>query len=758
MKNFIISFCLFVFVSFSAFAQNAKWITAPDAGVNSPNTWIAFRKDINVASIPRLAMARIVADSKYWLWINGRLVVFEGGLKRGPSPQSSYYDEINIASFLKKGTNKIAILLWYFGKDGFSHKSSGKAGLFFDLNIKHLLLQSNNSWLCRIHPAYKNTEAPFPNFRLPESNIRYDANMNIDGWQTADCKSAHQFAPAVEIGTWGDTPWGEMVKRPIPLWKDYGIKEAQMKRISGADVDSVLVSLPYNMQMTPILDLTDEKGNGKVAIYTDHTFAGGDTNVRAEYIARKGHQIYESLGWMNGQIIILVVPKSVRINTVKYRETGYDTYPEGTFSCDNDFFSRFWKKGLRTLYVNMRDTYFDCPDRERAQWWGDEVVLQGECFYTYSASAHELMKKGIKELCHWQKPDGTLFAPIPAGNYSSELPGQMLAAIGKYGFWNYYMNTADRATIAEAYPHVKRYLDLWKTDDTGLTAFRAGGWTWGDWGDQKDMRLLFAGWHYLALEGAVGMAHLLGYDEDAARFEATMARVKDGYNKCWNGYAYRHPEYQGETDDRVQALAVITGIASPDKYDKILQVFKSQWHASPYMEKYVMEALFQMGYGDYALERAQKRYGPMVNDSVHTTLFEGWDINNNAFGGGTTNHAWSGGPLTVIAQYLCGIRPLEAGYKTFAINPQSATFHQASITVPTVAGIIGSSWKISNGIVDWTISVPKGTKAYVTLPATDMSRVTVNGKPMKQTITTQIEGKSVALFCAGKYHIVCKTN
>lgn len=758
MKNFIISFCLFVFVSFSAFAQSAKWITTSDAGANSPNTWIAFRKDINVTSIPRLAMARIAADSKYWLWINGRLVVFEGGLKWGPSPQSSYYDEINIASFLRKGTNKIAVLLWYFGKDGFSHKSSGKAGLFFDLNIKHLLLQSNNSWLCRIHPAYKNTDAPFPNFRLPESNIRYDANLNIDGWQMADCKSAYQFAPAVEIGAWGDTPWGEMVKRPIPLWKDHGIKQAQVKRISGADVDSVLVFLPYNMQMTPILDLTDEKGSGKVSIYTDHTFAGGDTNVRAEYIARKGHQVYESLGWMNGQTIILVVPKSVRINTVKYRETGYDTYPEGTFSCDNDFFSRFWKKGLRTLYVNMRDTYFDCPDRERAQWWGDEVVLQGECFYTYSASAHELMKKGIKELCHWQKPDGTLFAPIPAGNYSSELPGQMLAAIGKYGFWNYYMNTADRATIEEAYPHVKRYLDLWKTDDTGLTAFRTGGWTWGDWGDQKDMRLLFAGWHYLALEGAAGMAHILGYEEDAARFEEIMARVKEGYNKCWNGYAYRHPEYQGETDDRVQALAVITGIASSDKYDKILQLFKSQWHASPYMEKYVMEALFQMGYGDYALERAQKRYGPMVNDSLHTTLFEGWDINNNAFGGGTTNHAWSGGPLTVIAQYLCGIRPLEAGYKTFAINPQPATFHQASITVPTVAGMIGSSWKISNGTFDWIISIPKATKAYVTLPTTDMSCVMVNGKPMRQPVTAKTGGKSVALFGAGKYHIVCKTN
>ena len=335
----------------------------------------------------------------------------------------------------------------------------------------------------------------------------------------------------------------------------------------------------------------------------------------------------------------------------------------------------------------------------------------------------------------------------------------MLTSIGKYGFWNYYINTGDRTTIEEAYPHVKRYLDLWKTDTTGLTAFRASGWVWGDWGEQKDMRLLFAGWHYLALQGAAQMAQLLGYDKDAAQFEATMIQVKDGYNKCWNGYAYRHPEYQGETDDRVQALAVIAGIASSDKYDKIFKLFKSQWHASPYMEKYVMEALFQMGRGEYALERVQKRYSKMVNDSVHTTLFEGWDTNSNAFGGGTTNHAWSGGPLTVLAQYLCGIQPLEAGYKTFAINPQPATFHKASITMPTVAGMIGSSWEISNETVDWNVSIPKGTKAYITLPTSDINQVTVNGKPMKQKVTSQTGDKLITLFEAGKYHIIiCKTN
>ena len=62
---------------------------------------------------------------------------------------------------------------------------------------------------------------------------------------------------------------------------------------------------------------------------------------------------------------------------------------------------------------------------------------------------------------------------------------------------------------------------------------------------------------------------------------------------------------RNQTDDRVQALAVISGIADETKYKRILNLFKTQFHASPYMEKYVMEALFVMGEGEYALERTK---------------------------------------------------------------------------------------------------------------------------------------------------------
>lgn len=733
MKNRINLWVLCVFLLFfSDICAQPKWITSSEQEVNQPNTWIAFRKDVTLNNLPSVAMTQIAADSKYWLWINGEMVIFEGGLKRGPNPNDTYCDEIDLAPYLKKGKNKIAILLWYFGKEGFSHKDSGKAGLLFAMDTGKNRIVSDESWLSRIHPAYETALEPSPNWRLPESNIRFVASKDIAGWQTVEYNKTPGFASSKEIGTWGDAPWNVLVKRPIPFWKDFGIKEARFERKETEKEVVYTAYLPYNMQITPIINVTDNKGGTKLFVETDHLNGGSQINLRAEYITDKGNREYESLGWLNGQKIIIRHEKGadVQIGKISYRETGYDATPEGTFSCDNEFYMKFWEKGLRTLYVNMRDTYFDCPDRERAQWWGDVVVLMGESFYTYSTSAHALMKKAIHELTGWQRSDSTLFSPVPAGNYKDELPAQMLASIGQYGFWNYYMNTGDKQTVADVYPHVKKYLGIWKLDDTGLTEYRAGGWSWGDWGRNIDTRLILAGWHYLALKSAAQMAELLGYPNDATEYRTIMEQVKQAYNKCWNGYAYRHPQYQQETDDRVQALAVISGIAEGDKYARIFEILKTQWHASPYMEKYVMEALFQMGQGTYALERVEKRFAVMVNDENYTTLFEDWRV--GGAGGGSTNHAWSGGTLTVISQYLCGVEPLEPAYKVFKVEPDPASFKTASISIPSVAGTIKSEFENNQDSFVLRVIVPSKTHAIVYLPQSLGENVLINGeKPTK---------------------------
>lgn len=734
MKRIIVSLALSLIFISSVQAQEANWITADDSTCNERNVWIEFRKDFDLKKKVKKAEAKIAADSKYWLWINGEMAVFEGGLKRGPNRNDSYYDIIDLAPYLKKGKNDIRLLLWYFGKSGFSHNSSGKSGIIFD--APEIGLTSDRTWLSQRLDAFQTADKPKPNYRLSEANIRYDARL----------EGQDRLKPSVEIGRWGDQPWGGLVLRPIPQWKDYGIVEVAFTETSDDQGNKVLAArLPYNTQMTPVIDVTDAAGGTLIRMETDHIMGGSEPCIRAEYITKEGRQKYESLGWMNGDELRIIYPaeSGIVINSVGYRETGYDCEFEGSFTCSDETINRFWGKAMRTLYVNMRDTYFDCPDRERAQWWGDVTVLIGQSFYQLSPDANALVRKAIHELVDWQRADGTIYSPVPSGTWKNELPAQMLSSVGPYGFWYYYMHTGDKETMEYVYPAVRKYLSVWTLDEDGLTVGRKGGWSWGDWGTNIDLRLLLAAWHYLALQAATDMAELTGNEADIPEYTRIRESIYKAFNTHWNGYAYRYPSYQGATDDRVQAMAILSGLADEDKHEQIFQLLKTQKHASPYMEKYVLEALVKKGHGDFAIERFKKRFGPMIADSLHTTLFEGWE--EGGYGGGSTNHAWSGGMLTVIAENICGVRPTVPGWKEFEICPYPV-ISECSITIPSVAGMISSSFKDNEEAFVMNVSIPKGTTATVMVPQQEYSSITLGGKPAGRQMTLK----------EGEYEIVCR--
>ena len=313
------------------------------------------------------------------------------------------------------------------------------------------------------------------------------------------------------------------------------------------------------------------------------------------------------------------------------------------------------------------------------------------------------------------------------------------------------MHTGDLTTLAELYPYIRNYLSIWKLEENGLTAFRQIGWNWGDWGDNRDMRMIYAAWHYIALEAAARMAQVLGNPAESEYYREQMARLKVGFNACWNGTAYRHPDYKEKTDDRVQALAVISGLADKEKYSAIKQLFRTEMHASPYMEKYVTDACFVMGDGEYGMERVRERYRKMVEHPDYTTLFEGWGIGAEGFGGGTTNHAWSGGPLITVCEYLMGVTPLEAGWGRFQVKPTPVTFNRASLDVPTVKGMVRFAYKKSDGKTSFTLTVPEGTEAVFYLPVTDAEKIKGKKEFIASNTSLQKDGYTALLLPAGKY-------
>ena len=117
----------------------------------------------------------------------------------------------------------------------------------------------------------------------------------------------------------------------------------------------------------------------------------------------------------------------------------------------------------------------------------------------------------------------------------------------------------------------------------------------------------------------------------------------------------------------------------------------------------------------------------MVESKEHTTLFEGWGVGKDGFGGGSTNHAWSGGGLTILSQYVCGLYPMAPGWKKFRVKPNLAGLSYAKTGNITMAGKVAIALKkISKGM-EIKLIVPDQSEAFLFVPVA-YKKVYINGE------------------------------
>ncbi len=697
----------------------AQWIAPAPVASSFPssNLWLCYRKSFRLEQLPATALARIAVDSKYWLWLNGKPVVIEGQLKRGPTPTGSYFDPLELSQHLLEGENTLAVLVWYFGRDGFSHKSSGLAGLVFELEADGLALHSDETWRCRVHPAFGVTGEPHPNYRLPEFNLHFDARADSPEWQQSGFDD-RDWQTCSTFGVPPCAPWGVLEPRPFPQWHTSAIlpysSAPPLPWLSSGE--TLRGQLPGNLTISPYFEIEAIKGQ-TIYLQTDNYRGGSEPNLRGQYITKSGRQSFEYIGYLNGHEVQYTIPAGVTVHALGYRESRFPTEVLGRLSCNDPFLEQLWQKCVNTMLVNLRDGIQD-PDRERAQWWGDAVILLGMMLYSCDQNAHGSIRKAIRNLVDWRRDDGVLFSPVP-GNWVNELPAQMLSAIGVYGFWTYTWYTGDLETLRHTYPAVRDYLRLWRWGQDGLLEHRAGDWDWYDWGSHCDVPVLEHAWYALALEGARRSATQLGLSGDALGYATEIARVQQVFAKeFWTGTGFRSVAYAGsETsyDDRANGLAVLTGFVTPEQYPAIRALLETTEHAGPYMEKYVLEALLFMGDTDIALTRMRRRYTNMV-ESPLSTLWEGWEIGSHTYGGGTYNHGWSGGPLTLISQYVAGLYPTNLAWETFDCCPDLGSLERLELATPTPHGLINLEVNRSKTGFSIQINVPTGTTARIGVP------------------------------------------
>jgi len=754
----ILAFALMaIWLSCGAQFSAAQWIGA-DTNQTSPNTWHAYRRSVYLSSLDDSIIANIAVDSKYWLWVNDKLVVYEGGLKRGPNPRDSYYDRVPLNKYLHEGKNTLAILVWFWGGLGFSHHSSGRSGLLFEMKNGRQVIISDTNWKTIRDTAYGPSISPKPNFRLSEPNIFYDARKAVDGWMTG-AYSDRDWPHASVLGPPPMPPWNHLVARNIPLFKFDRLTNYTDTVRHG---DTLVCKLPYNGQFSPYFKIKTRAGQ-RIFMATDTWFLGaypGDSlyTICSDFITKEGTQEYESYGWISGHEMIYVFPEATEILELKYRETGYDSRLAGSFESDDNFLNLLWKKAQRTLYLNMRDNYMDCPDRERAQWAGDASMEMLQSFYALDRTSDQLSRKLFLDLANWQRPDSIIYNPVPESGWKLELPAHSLAPFAQ--LWNYFLYTRDTSTVSEVYPALRKYLALWTIRPSGQLVYRKGGWDWGDWGENIDFVLIQHGWYLLSLQVAEKIARLENKMEDAAVYTAQIKQMKSFLNSsdCWNGQAYRYKDYTKATDDRANALMVIAGVVDTSKWKQITKVFNEQEHASPWMEKFVLESLIQMGHPDLALERMKKRFREMVN-SKYSTLWEIWEHKEEGYHGNSGyNHGWAGGPLFLLSAYYAGIRPDETVKDLYRIQPLLTGPKKIATTISLVQGSFKMKMDNQETTIMLDVSIPKGIQAEIMLPlsAVSIDGLRVNGsRPNPARLKTK-SGSYCIMVGSGRSVLICK--
>ncbi len=695
----------------------AKWIWL-EGEKTAQNAWVCFNKKIDISEKTEKLVAKIAAENKYWLYINGDCVVREGGLKRGPTPTGCYYDEVDIAPYLIKGKNLISVLVWYWGNEAsYSSTDAGQGGLLFEAENKSLSILSDGSWSAAVNPAFKEDKGKMqPNYRLPESNVLYDARCEID-WNNPDFDFSG-WEKASEYALGGEGCWGKTYLREIPMFKDFGLEDyensADFEGASFLVKKKITLKVPYNAQLTPYLEVEAKEGK-TIVITTENTCTG---SIHSSYITKNGVQAFESPAWFNGEQITYEIPSGVKIISLKYRESGYNTEFCGNFACENSAMNTLWQKSLRTLYVTMRDNFMDCPDRERAQWWGDVTNEMNLTVYSLSHSSYELYTKGVKTMLSYVDPETkVLQTVVPIKNDYFELPCQQLA--GVCGFWTYYMYTGDTEYVKTVYPYAVDYVNLWNMQANGLVEHRSGSWDWQDWGERIDVEPLENAWYYYALSCVKNMAQLLGDEKTASEFDSRMKSLYTAYQTLWTGEGYKSKDNDGY-DDRGNAVAVLSGLCPEENYGAIRNIIFNIRNSSPYMEYYVLESLCKAGEFALAEQRMCERYKEMIEED-YSTLWENWIKKD-----GTSNHAWTGGPLVIMSKHIAGIKPITAGYGEFEVKPQYGLHKNISCTVPSVAGDIKLDISSADGKTAINLVYPEKSEVVLFVPSNCV--VTANGK------------------------------
>lgn len=218
-------------------------------------------------------------------------------------------------------------------------------------------------------------------------------------------------------------------------------------------------------------------------------------------------------------------------------------------------------------------------------------------------------------------------------------------------------------------------------------------------------------WHYMALRRMSALSELLGLHSEAVSCQnkAELSRAAIRRTMLRDGLFMDNPASR-HTAIHSCIFPALWDIAEPAEKPRILALMKSKGMAcSVFCAQFLLECCGVNRMMDYGLElmtsTGLRSWNNML-DKGATIAMEAWDDSFKP--NQDWNHPWGAAPGNIIVRYLCGIRPLEPGFRKFTVDPQPAGLNHFELRTPSPNGPVLLRMESPERYV---LTVPDGTAA-----------------------------------------------
>ena len=731
----------------------------------------------------RIEKARLYATSKgiYQVFINGKKVGSDfwspGWTDYNKRIQTQTYD---VTSMLQKGGNAISAILadgWYAGHIGWQHqkgKYGSKPEFLAQLEIFYTdgtseIISTDSSWKCSFGPIY---------YADIYQGQEYDAHLEMSGWKTN----------SFDDSSWEKVNVSKIETLPmlLPMRSQAIITMQELPAISINEIEkgvfifdlgqNIVGNIRVNMsalENQKIKIRYAEMLNKDGTLYTENY-----RSARSEdyYIpAENGNITWEPEFTFHGfrYVELSGLAPDAKIN--KESVIGFVQYNDmpitGGFVCSD--------KNLNILQSNIqwgqRGNFFsvptDCPQRdERLGWTGDAQVFAPTAAFNMNVNA--FFAKWAKDMEDAQTEEGQF--PHVAPDVLGDGGAAAWADAGVICPYEMYLAYGDVKILRENYDSMKKWVAFMKNTSEDLIRPNVG---FGDWlrpaskagVPQATHSIIGTAYFARCSEIMADVAKVLGKAEDEKYFKELSEQVK-------KSFCEKFVKEGGliETDTQTAYLLALGFDILPEnmreksfeKFVKSLEKEDNHLNTGFVGTPLLNLVLTRFGRADLAYEVVLKETYPSWIYSIKqgaTTMWERWDSYSHEKGFGDAgmnsfNHYAYGAIGNWLYKDVAGLWYDTAGYKNIIFAPNlTEKLSCASAWHDTPYGYSMSSWKIGDGIMEWTIVIPPNSTGTVMFPTKDIKSICINEK-LIDTKTLDMSGKMPMLksLPSGTYSILLK--